>query len=192
MSKVAEGALGELWTIGYGTRRPEEFLSILARHSIRFLIDVRSRPYSRYQPRFSREPLKELLVSCNITYGFMGDLLGGQPEDRELYSDGRVDYRKIWQTRSFAVGVARLLDGVRNGHRIAIMCSEARPENCHRSKMIAPALVTGGALVSHISEDGRLISQQDVISRLSSEQLNAFESRESIAEMSRKKYFKGP
>ena len=39
------------------------------------------------------------------------------------------------------------------------MCSEGRPEQCHRSKLIGEALAAAGIPVCHIDEDGGLLTQ---------------------------------
>ena len=47
-----------IYTIGYGNRALEDFLTILEAHQIRYLIDVRSVPYSRFKPEFSKTSLE--------------------------------------------------------------------------------------------------------------------------------------
>jgi uncharacterized protein (DUF488 family) len=54
------------------------------------------------------------------------------------------------------------------------MCSEGRPEQCHRSKLIGEALATAGIHVCHIDETGQLLTQQQVIDRLTRGQLDLF------------------
>ncbi len=44
-----------IFTIGHGGRTVESFLELLRQHNITYLIDVRSQPYSRYQPDFSKQ-----------------------------------------------------------------------------------------------------------------------------------------
>src|SRR5260370_36390208 len=40
-----------VYTIGYGGRSIEQFIELLNRYEIEFLIDVRSQPYSRFHQR---------------------------------------------------------------------------------------------------------------------------------------------
>src|SRR5215471_13500970 len=82
-------------TIGYGARTVEQLIAALQANRIEYLIDVRSSPYSKFKPEFSREPLEAALKARGIRYVFMGDTLGGQPRDADCYTDGKVDYDKV-------------------------------------------------------------------------------------------------
>lgn len=98
-----------IYTIGYGRRPAQEILALLHRYGIQELLDVRSQPYSRFQPAFSRKPLAEALARAGIRYVFMGDLLGGRPADPALYRDGRVDYAALARTPAYHAGFQRLV-----------------------------------------------------------------------------------
>lgn len=52
-------------------------------------------------------------------------------------------------------GIARLVDGIQR-YRVAIACAEENPANCHRSRLIAPALRSGEVIEVHVRGDGRL------------------------------------
>jgi uncharacterized protein (DUF488 family) len=168
------GQRAPLFTIGYGARTLEEFVTILQTNRIEFLIDVRSSPYSKFRPEFSKEPLQARLERAGIRYLFMGDALGGQPRDPACYTDGKADYDKIRAQTSFQSGVERLRNACAQQCRVAIMCSEGRPEQCHRSKLIGEALAATRLPVTHIDEDGALLSQQQVIDRLTGGQQDLF------------------
>lgn len=84
-------ALTPIYTIGYGSRSIEELIEVLHAHQISFLIDVRSAPYSRYKPEFSKAPLANELEQHGVRYVFMGDTLGGRPDDETCYTNGNVD-----------------------------------------------------------------------------------------------------
>src|SRR3954464_6831794 len=80
-------------SIGYGSQRTsEEFIELLNRYEVRFLVDVRSKPFSKYRPEFSKDALQAILKRAGITYVFMGDSLGGLPSDLSVFVDGKVDY----------------------------------------------------------------------------------------------------
>ena len=155
-----------VYTIGYGARSIEDFVQVLQANGITYLIDVRSRPYSRYKPEFSKEALDGQLQAHQIRYVFMGDTLGGQPDDPDCYSDGKVDYEKCRQKPFFREGIGRLHRAWEQKLPVVIMCSEGKPENCHRSKLIAPALAEQGITVIHIDENDQPISQEDVMLRI--------------------------
>lgn len=159
-------AVSELLTIGYGGRSTEEFVSLLQGYRVLYLADVRTKPFSKFQPFYSRDALAPILKRFGIVYVFLGDTLGGLPSDSSCYTGGKVDYTKVRAREWFAKGLERLADGLRQGHRIAIMCAELEPERCHRSKLIGASLAAHGFIVKHIDADGSLISQDAAISRL--------------------------
>jgi uncharacterized protein (DUF488 family) len=163
-----------LFTIGYGARTLDEFIAALKANRIEFVIDVRTAPYSKFKTDFSKELLQYHLERAGVRYLFMGDTLGGQPKDPACHTDGKVDYDKVRGKRFFQTGMERLKKTFEQHRRAALMCSEGRPEQCHRSKLIGEALVEGGIPVFHIDEDGQLVSQQQVIDRLTQGQMDLF------------------
>lgn len=54
------------------------------------------------------------------------------------------------------------------------MCSEGKPENCHRSKLIGESLLALNIPVLHIDENDTLVDQEAVILRLTGGQLSLF------------------
>ncbi len=54
------------------------------------------------------------------------------------------------------------------------MCSEGKPEECHRSKLIGVTLTDGEIPVIHIDENDALRSQAEIIDRLTGGQLSLF------------------
>lgn len=153
-----------LYTIGHGTRPAEEFLDLLKANAITYLIDVRSKPYSRYNPQYNRERLRQFLQQHGITYVFMGDSLGGKPKDPLCYDNhNRVDYTKVKDKAFFKAGIQRLKTAYHKDLKAAIMCSESKPLECHRTHLISKALYKDGMLITHIDEKGRLISHSELM-----------------------------
>lgn len=174
-----------LLTIGYGGERTsDEFVALLNQYGVRYLVDVRTKPYSKFRPEFSKEGIEIIARKAGITYVFMGDTLGGLPSDQSCYTEGKVDYAKVRAREWFQRGLDRLDNGWRAGHRLAIMCAELEPERCHRSKLIGEALADRGVVVGHIDEDGAVINQQAVLDRLTGGQGALFDT----GLTSRKKY----
>jgi hypothetical protein len=139
-----------LFTVGHSNHEPEAFLALLWRHGVTAVADVRSSPYSRRLPHFSREPLEALLRHHGIAYVFLGRELGGRPADLALYHpEGWADYERVRRTEAFAAGLDRLLRGL-GRYAVALMCGEEDPLDCHRGLMIAPALVEAGLPPLHI------------------------------------------
>lgn len=163
-----------IYTIGYGSRSLDEFVAALQAHGIEYVIDVRSAPYSRFKPEFSKEALAESLREHGIRYLYFGDALGGQPKDRDCYEDDKVVYARVKEKPFYRAGIARVQAAFRQQRRVALMCSEGKPELCHRSKLIAPSLIELGIPVAHIDEHDILCSQDEVLADLTEGQLSLF------------------
>src|SRR5262245_62549191 len=141
----------QLYSIGHSNAPVERLIALLGQHAITTLCDVRSMPYSRYNPQFNRENLADALRAASIAYRFMGDTLGGKPADGALRTeDGALpDYAKIAASPEFQRGIEQLIDLGRRTPT-AFMCSEADYHTCHRHRLIAPALINRGVLIWHI------------------------------------------
>lgn len=176
-----------LYTIGYGSRNIEEFILLLQRHNIQYLVDVRSQPYSKYRPDFTREALSQRVKDAGITYLFMGDSIGGRPADQSCYVNGKVDYTILRDKPFYLTGIQRLQTAVSKDLVLAIMCSEEKPQDCHRTKLIGKTLAEQGIEVLHIDETGALKSQDEVLQILTNGQQSMFEDVGSAAS-SRKRY----
>jgi uncharacterized protein (DUF488 family) len=163
-----------LFSIGYGARTIDEFLEVLAANHIQYLIDVRTAPYSKFKPEFTKELLQHHVERAGMRYVFMGDTLGGQPRDPACHTDGKVDYDKVRAQPFFQAGLERLRRAFGQQRRVALMCSEGRPEDCHRSKLIGEALTASGIPVRHIDENGQVLTQREVINRLTHGQMDLF------------------
>jgi uncharacterized protein (DUF488 family) len=144
----------ELFTIGHSNHTIGRFLALLSSHGIDLLCDVRSTPYSRFNPQFNREPLNAALAARNIAYLFLGNMLGGKPRDRDYPADGRARFALIAGSERFRAGLARLLEETKR-RRTAIMCAEKDPAHCHRGLLICPNIPAGVA-IHHILADGSI------------------------------------
>ena len=159
-----EGQLSVL-TIGHSTHSLEAFVNLLKAHGVGVVADVRSTPYSGYSPHFNRESLRSALRQHQIRYVFLGRELGARSDDPACYEDGRVQYKRLAQTELFQRGIERIESGS-NSYRIALMCAEKDPLECHRAILVAPALRRNGTPVQHILADGRLEDHDASITRL--------------------------
>ena len=154
-----------VFTIGHSNHSLETFMHLVARHHVDILADVRSSPYSRFNPQFNRESLAVALQSSKIEYAYLGNELGGRPDNSSCYEDGRVRYDRVSNTKQFLSGLKQVTDAVEE-HRVALMCAEKEPLDCHRTLLVAQALDSHGVTVSHILADGGLESHPDTMSRL--------------------------
>ena len=149
-------------------------MRVLQNYDIEFVLDVRSAPYSRFKPEFSKDALETHLREHAIRYIYLGDQLGGQPKDRDCYEDDKVVYAKVKEKAFYRAGLERVQAAFRRQRRVVLMCSEGKPEMCHRSKLIAASLIELGIPVAHIDEHDTLRGQDDVIAELTDGQLSLF------------------
>lgn len=154
-----------VFTIGHSTHSFEVFLALLRQHGIEALADVRSSPFSRFNPQFNREPLEQCLKASGIRYVFLGKELGARSDDRSCYDQGRVQYSLLARTACFRSGIDRLLQGAAK-YRVAIMCAEKEPLECHRTLLVGKALAARGQTVLHIHADGHIETHDAAMERL--------------------------
>ena len=155
-----------VFTIGHSNHLAEVFLGLLLRHEIEEVVDVRSSPHSRFNPQFNRRTLQTTLAEARVGYVFMGAELGGRPADPACYdSEGRVQYDRLVQTGAFRAGIRQVIRWA-GEHRIALMCSEKEPLDCHRTLLIAQVLTARGMAVAHIFADGDLERHAAAMDRL--------------------------
>ncbi len=154
-----------IYTIGHSNHTIERFLDLLSLHQITAVADVRSSPYSRHNPQFNRETLKHSLTQHDIRYVFLGEELGARSKDRACYDRGKVVYARLAATSLFQEGLRRLKSGL-NDFRIAVMCAEKDPLDCHRTILVARQLAASGIEVVHILESGSLETHAEAIARL--------------------------
>lgn len=155
----------EVLTIGHSNHTIERFIELLGQHDVTAVADVRCSPYSQMQAQFNREALAAALKQAGIFYSFLGKELGGRPTDKACYENGRVQYRRVAATQIFTSGLDRVLAGLAN-YRIALMCAEREPLECHRTLLVAPELEQAGVSVRHIHADGRIETHSDAMGRL--------------------------
>ena len=154
-----------IYTIGHSTHATSQFVELLAKHHVDVVADVRSSPYSRFQPQYNREALRDHLKSEGIQYVFLGAELGARSNDPNCYVEGRVQYDRLAQSSCYRQGLERLIDGAKS-HVIAIMCSEKDPLECHRTLLVAQTLVANGPKITHIMADGTLETHDSTLNRL--------------------------
>jgi uncharacterized protein (DUF488 family) len=154
-----------VFTVGHSTHSVPGFLGLLQKHGITAVADVRSVPVSRFTPQFNRYAVERSLSEVGIKYVFLGKELGARTEDLSCYVDGRVRYDLLARTPEFASGVDRLRKGSQS-ERIAVMCTEQEPLDCHRCVLVARALEGNGIAVEHIHSDGHAEDHASAMRRL--------------------------
>jgi uncharacterized protein (DUF488 family) len=151
-----------LWTIGHSNHEPDRFVDLVMHAQIGYIVDVRSHPYSRYAPHFNREELDRLLSHRGVGYLFLGDALGGRPDDDHHYdADGHALYAPMAALPAFQRGIERILRGAVS-HRLGLMCSCGQPQDCHRRLLVGKVLCEHGAELRHILPDGDVMTEHRV------------------------------
>jgi len=152
--------LKQLYTIGHSIYEMDDFVLLLKKNNINAIVDVRSTPYSKFASQYNREILKHYLKKNKICYIFMGDLLGARYEDRSLlFDDGKVNFKKVQEIKSFQDGITRLDKGIIKGYNISLMCSEKEAFDCHRFGLISEFLTKNSIDVNHIYPN-KIVSQK--------------------------------
>jgi len=156
---------GGIFSIGHSTQPADRFVSLLKKHGIDIVADVRSSPYSRYNPQFNRENVADTLRGSKIKYVFWGKELGARSDDPSCYENGKVWYALLATGNGFRRKIDRLLKGAID-HRIALMCAEEEPLECHRMILVSQELSKVGCQVGHIHHDGSLETHKAALERL--------------------------
>jgi uncharacterized protein (DUF488 family) len=162
---MKDSAKHAVFTIGHSTHSLESFAELLRRHGVTTLADVRSAPYSRFNPQFNREALERNLRAHGISYLFLGRELGARPDDPSCYENGRVIYERLARTERFHNGIEIIINGATD-RCIALMCAEKEPLECHRTLLVARVLDKAGIRVKHILADGSLQTHDETMQRL--------------------------
>lgn len=133
-----------IYTIGHGRHSFKDFLSLLQKHEIRFLCDVRSVARSRWV-QFNGQVLAAALDENGIGYEHMPECGG----------------KTVVPRNDFERGILRIVE-LASDVRVAIMCSESQPltthkeprANCHRVGSLSIPLKEHGARIIHILPNG--------------------------------------
>ncbi len=171
----------DLYTVGHSNQSSDEFVRLLNGVGIDVLVDVRSHPYSRYASHFSAPDLKKTITAAGIRYLYLGRDLGGRPDGQQYYdAEGHVRYDRVAQSDIFRSGIHRLKVGLQR-FRVAIMCSEEDPSNCHRRLLVGRVLANEGVNVLHLRSGGRVQSETELADALYvAEQLPLFDEQEPL------------
>ena len=135
-----------LHTAGHSTSELADFVELMTSNAIELVVDVRSKPRSRLA-HFDQVPLEEALEAAGVRYRFLGDRLGGMPQDaamRDRWKQGRLDpviIGHLRQTEEWQDGIAELARLITRGGgtRVCIVCSEFNPDECHRKAVALDA-----------------------------------------------------
>ncbi len=166
-----------LYTLGHSNHPIDKFDQLLAGHGIQLVADVRSTPFSRFNPQFNRANLQANLAENGIAYSYLGDWLGGRPKDPGVYLHHalpkesqeyllEIDYLAVMQRPWFIQGIGQLLD-MAELLAATILCSEEDPARCHRHHLVARYLLETHPEVTilHIRKDGTTMDARSIVSQ---------------------------
>ena len=162
---TASRSKATIFTVGHSTMEIAALLSVLKQHRIEAVADVRSSPYSQHNPQFNRETLQASLREAGIQYVFLGDEFGARRSEPDCYVTGQALYERIAKTSAFQHGLQRLVQGAAR-MRIALLCAEKDPLECHRAILICRHLKSAVPSITHILSDGSLESHEQMEERL--------------------------
>jgi uncharacterized protein (DUF488 family) len=154
-----------IYTVGHSNHSIEKFLSLLSGNGITAIADVRSQPFSRRFPQFNKQRLAATLHEHGIAYVFLGQELGARSHDDACYEEGQVRYARLAATALFKQGIERVVAGA-GKFRVALMCAEKEPLDCHRTLLVSRALEQRGSSIAHILADGSVETQAQAMTRL--------------------------
>lgn len=144
-----------LFTIGHSNHPLAQFLGLLSQHRVSLIADVRSSPYSKYLPHFSKDALGMALRDAEVDYLFLGKELGARRTEEICYVDGQARYDRIAKLPLFRRGLDNIFEGIEH-RNVALMCSEADPLECHRTILVCRELrkLRPELAITHILADG--------------------------------------
>lgn len=155
----------DLFSVGHSNYEIDVFISLLQKHGVTAVADVRSHPYSRFLPHFNRTALQESLNKEGIRYVFLGRELGARPSNQDCYVNGKAVYERIAATEAFHEGVQRVLKGL-NKYKLSLMCAEKDPLTCHRAVLVCQHLRHLDLNINHILKNGDLESHNHLEERM--------------------------
>lgn len=133
-----------IWTIGHSSHDFDPFARLLRSQEIDVVADVRSFPYSRFAPQFNQDELRQGLQDAGMRYLYLGEDLGGRPSSPDHYdAEGHALYGRMAEAAGFQKVIDHLASGA-SSHRVALLCSEGKPEGCHRRLLVGKVLAGRG------------------------------------------------
>jgi uncharacterized protein (DUF488 family) len=121
-----------VFTLGHSTKPINDFIDKLRENNISLVIDIRSKPYSRWVPHFNKDRLNKSLNENGIEYLYRGKNLGG------LEVNAGFD------------GAIRELIKLSESENLVLLCTEGDYKKCHRYLVVTPVLEQKGINVKHL------------------------------------------
>ena len=126
-------------SIGYEGLLLEEYLNKLIRYNVRLVCDVRKNPLSR-KFGFSKKSLSSALDHMGIEYRHFPEL--GIVADKRKQLNNQADYDDLFDEyekttlKDAYASVIEIANIFKDKERIALLCFEKLPEQCHRTRIL--------------------------------------------------------
>jgi len=154
------------FTIGHSNHSIENFLKILKKWKIEYIIDIRSKPYSKYAKQFNKEELKEQLLKNGFQYRYLGNKVGGGKIRFHDSSQNAPKLKEYRNSKEFKDGIRILDTFTLKKKKIALMCSEKDPFICHRFFLVSYCLQKKDVKINHILYNGDIIDNKTLENKL--------------------------
>lgn len=172
-----------LLTVGHSNHSFAHFARLIQGQAVAAIADVRSAPYSRFNPQFNRETLRDALLRLGVMYYDFGRALGARRHELDCYVNGMVRFERVEGSPLFLEGIDRLL--ALPEQCVAMLCAEEEPLVCHRMILVSRHLRRRGVSTRHLRGDGRvetMVEAEERLRRLHFPQDELFRSREQLVE----------
>ena len=155
--------MSKIYTLGSSIHTIDEFISLLNKYKINAVADVRSVPYSQHTPQFNKEVLIRTLKGKSVYYLDFSKEFGARRNEENAYTNNRVDFKKVINLPDFVHGIERINTGISKGYKIALLCTEKNPLDCHRFSLVSKTLIEKLNInVDHILFDGEILNHYDL------------------------------
>lgn len=142
-----------IYTMGYSGTSVGGFLEACSRNGIKQILDVRNNPWSR-KPGFSKKALSEHCRRARIEYLNIPELGAPRELRKDLAGPGsRMDLLDYYQNVILPERrpeIDRAIEYIRRAPT-ALVCLEADPAECHRSRLADELARVSGLTVEHLS-----------------------------------------
>ena len=138
--------VADIFTIGYSQKTITQFIRLLQVARVSRLIDIRNNPQSQFKPEFNHQRLREELRKHDIEYMNRRDL--GVPSRIRTSVESQSDRSYIWEWYEKNIitqdQIKQLKDTIDEAtDRVALMCVEVDPQDCHRHILVKELEVYG-------------------------------------------------
>jgi len=152
-----------LFTIGFTQKTAEEFFGLLQNAGVRKVVDIRENPGGQLSGFAKHCDLGFFLDRIIAAEYVREPLLAPTPEIRKAYKLTRdwQQYERSFLELMQERRVLNVIEPTAFEGRVALLCSEAGPEKCHR-RLVADLLA------EHWNEQGKVVEVQHLVIHRSS------------------------